>query len=104
MTFKLDDGTELPQPGRRDIHRYSTTGARDSGPINCQVVEVEQRITTGPIMRGRMPMMITLTASANDPKWNWVAQDYLVAIVAHRASQGWEIVSVGNLGACLKRA
>jgi hypothetical protein len=99
--FTLDDGTELPAPVSRTIHRYKSHNSDHL--IECRVDEVVQRTTNGPLMRSRMPMMLTLAASANDPRWDWVAQDYLVAVVAHRASEGWEVVSVGKLGACLKR-
>jgi hypothetical protein len=88
--FKLADGTLLPKPRRREVHRYTSRSTRDH-PIECFVVENE------------FEGMITLSASARDPRWDTIASDYLAAVVAHRINEGATLISMSDLGAALRR-
>ncbi len=85
----LADGTPVPKPLKRIVHRHSFDGARDSGRGDLTVTEIVY------------PGMAVLSGTSNDPKWlNWVA-DYIAGIVAVRVAAGATLLNITGTSALL---
>lgn len=89
MTLK--DGTPLPEPTNKEVHRYSFHKTSLGYTVECKVVEVE------------FPSFLMLNASVNHPEvWDWVLADYLGRIVAQKISTGkWTLHSLSATSAVM---
>lgn len=85
-------GIELPQPIRREVHRYSDYGARYEN-IDITVIEVEHKNT----------LTFITDNKSEDGLFDWVATEYMLAAVEFSIELGWTLVSMSASTAILKR-
>ncbi len=99
--FALETGEIIPGPTTRAVHRYHGSGV-DGGRLECWVIESRYSVPAGGENTG-YSLLMHLHASSKDPKWEFVAGDYLGAVVQHWLNNGWSLVSMDRLGASLRQ-
>lgn len=93
--MKLADGTILNEPAIVGRHAHSWPWAR-VGTGSCSVIEREVQSRDGCVTR-------LLSGYAEDTAAQPILASFLLAIVAHRMSEGWTLVMVANDTAMLRR-
>lgn len=86
------DGSVLPKPVRREVHRHGFYKASLSTNVEISFIETEHL------------NFITFARGDCTPEWEWVATEFLGGLVALRIEQGWAMVSMTDTVAVLKTA